>query len=129
MVKKLNKNGLRQKNKVADDSELEEKTQQIFHELYETYSYRRITAELYKTHHQKINPKKALRIMNKLGLKLTKFWRKSRRYSSYKGTIAPNPLNRRFSAKYPLQKLIADVTAFKTADEQKLYLRPIMENL
>ncbi|SDG53773.1 Transposase InsO and inactivated derivatives, partial [Facklamia miroungae] len=117
-------------NRVNPDQKLEEEIQQIFLESNETYGYRRITAELYKTHHQKINHKKVLRIMNNLGLRCTKFWRKSRRYSSYKGavgTIAPNHLNRRFSAKYPLQKLVTDVTEFKTADGKKLYLSPIMD--
>lgn len=68
--------------------------------------------------------------MNKLGLKCTKFWRKSRKYNSYKGKvgkIAPNRLNRRFEAKYPLQKITTDVTEFNTSDDKKLYLSPMMD--
>lgn len=68
--------------------------------------------------------------MKKLGIKCTKFWRKSRKYNSYKGKIgkiASNRLNRRFKAKYPLQKIVTDVTEFKTSDGKRLYLSPMMD--
>lgn len=68
--------------------------------------------------------------MDKLGLKCTKFSRKVRRYSSYKGTvgkIAKNRINRRFMTSIPLQKLVTDVTEFKCLNDEKLYLSPIMD--
>ena len=56
--------------------------------------------------------------------------RKSRQYNSYKGkvgTVAKNPLNRRFHTTIPLQKLVTDVTKFKCTGEGKLYLSPIID--
>ncbi|MEX5942311.1 IS3 family transposase [Mammaliicoccus sciuri] len=67
--------------------------------------------------------------MRELGLKCQKFTRKSR-YQSYKGTVgkvAENRLNRRFNTSIRLQKLVTDITEFKCAEEQKLYLSPIMD--
>jgi len=68
--------------------------------------------------------------MDKLGLKCTKFSRKTRKYNSYKGKvgkIAQNRLNRRFMTPIPLQKLVTDVTEFKCTNDEKLYLSPIMD--
>ena len=109
---------------------LEKEILTIFNDSQETYGYRRITVELKKRLDEKINHKKVQRLMKKLGLKCTKFWRKSRRYNSYKGKVgktAPNRLKRRFNAKYPLQKIVTDVTEFNTIDGKKLYLSPMMD--
>ena len=68
--------------------------------------------------------------MKKLGLKGDKFGRKSRKYSSYKGTIgnvAKNRINRRFHTNVCHQKLTTDITEFKCSDGVKLYLNPIMD--
>src|SRR5699024_1244853 len=57
-----------------------------------------------------------LRIMRKLNLKCIKFTRKSRKFSTYKGTIgkvAKNLINRRFNTKIALQKITTDTTEFK----------------
>lgn len=65
------------------------------------------------------NHKKVQRLMKKLGLCLTSFWRKSRKYSSYKGTVgqvAKNKLHRRFNTSVPHQKLTTDTTEFKYYD-------------
>jgi putative transposase len=78
----------------------------------------------------KVNHKKVQRIMNKMGLKGEKFRRKSRKYSSYKGTIgtvAENRINRRFHTNVCHQKLTTDITEFKCADGVKLYFNPIMD--
>lgn len=112
------------------DKELEETILRLFNASEETYGYRRITLELNKHSKEKINHKKVQRLMKKLGIQCVKFWRKSRKYNSYKGnvgTVAPNRLRRRFTAQSPLQKLVTDVTEFKTADGKKLYLSPIMD--
>lgn len=77
-----------------------------------------------------INHKKVQRIMQELGLKCHKFSRKSRSYSSYKGTvgkIAKNLINRRFHSTTPLQKLVTDVTEMKCAQGKKLYFNPILD--
>lgn len=59
-----------------------------------------------------------------------KFWRKIRKYNSYKGTVgkvAINRINRRFYTNVPHQKLTTDITEFKCAGGIKLYLNPIMD--
>ena len=48
------------------------------------YGYRRVVGEL-NNQGYKVNKKKVQRIMQKLGLQVTSFTRKSRKYSSYKG--------------------------------------------
>lgn len=92
------------------------------------YGYRRIHLELQAQGYD-VNHKKVQRLMRELGLKCVKFIRKSR-YRSYKGkvgTIAKNQLNRRFSTPHPLQKMTTDVTDFKCAGNEKLYLSPVMD--
>jgi putative transposase len=108
---------------------LEEVIQSIFEEHNGNYGYRRIRLEL-RNRGQKVNHKKVKRIMNKLGLKSDKFKRKSRKYSSYKGTVgtvAENHINRRFHTTVWHQKLTTDMTEFKCLDGVKLYLNPIMD--
>jgi putative transposase len=76
------------------------------------YGYRRIKLEL-KNRGSEVNHKKVQRIMNQLGLKVDKFSRKSRKYSSYKGTtgtVAKNRINRRFDTNVCHQKLTTDIT-------------------
>lgn len=110
------------------DQELEELIQSIFDENKGNYGYRRIQLEL-KNRGFKVNHKKVQRIMNKCGLKGDKFKRKSRKYSSYKGTtgtVAKNRINRRFHTNVCHQKLTTDITEFKCSDG-KLYLSPIMD--
>ncbi len=111
------------------DQSLEEKIQSIFEEHDGNYGYRRIQLEL-KNRGIQVNHKKVQRIMGKLELKGTKFMRKSRRYSSYKGnigTIAKNRLRRRFNTTIAHQKLTTDITEFKCSDGLKLYLSPMMD--
>ncbi|MDQ0345599.1 transposase InsO family protein, partial [Lederbergia wuyishanensis] len=111
------------------NQELEETIHSIFEEHNENYGYRRIQLEL-KNRGIIVNHKKVQRIMRKLGLKGNKFTRKSRRYSSYKGTIGKvvkNQIHRRFNTTIPYQKLTTDITEFKCADDLKLYFSPIMD--
>src|SRR5699024_12253406 len=76
--------------------------------------------------------------MNKLNLTCVKFTRKSRKYSSYKGTVgkvADNRINRRFDTHIPYQKITTDTTEFKyyTKDSsgktviEKAYLDPFLD--
>jgi transposase InsO family protein len=116
-------------NRKNPDQKLEEQIQSIFDENNGNYGYRRIHLEL-KNRGYKVNHKKVQRIMNKMGLKGEKFRRKSRKYSSYKGTIgtvAENRINRRFHTNVCHQKLTTDITEFKCADGVKLYFNPIMD--
>ncbi|WP_239454517.1 IS3 family transposase [Mammaliicoccus sciuri] len=101
---------------------------ELFQKHNGKYGYRRIYLAL-RNQGYLINHKKVQRIMRELGLKCQKFTRKSR-YQSYKGTVgkvAENRLNRRFHTSIRLQKLVTDITEFKCAEEQKLYLSPIMD--
>ena len=78
-------------NRENPDKEIEEKILEI-RERNKDYGYRRMLAEL-RNQGYSINKKKVQRIMQKLGLQVTSFTRKSRKYSSYKGkvgTVAPN---------------------------------------
>jgi transposase InsO family protein len=111
------------------DQKLEECIQSIFDENNGNYGYRRIKLEL-KNRGSKVNHKKVQRIMNQLGIKVEKFSRKSRKYSSYKGTtgtVTKNRINRRFHTNVWHQKLTTDITEFKCSDGLKLYLNPIMD--
>lgn len=102
---------------------------EIFAETNETYGYRRITEALKRRGHR-INEKRVRRLMREMNIRCTKFGRKTRKYSSYKGTvgkIAPNRFRRRFSCAYRLQKLTTDITEFKTHTEKKLYLSPVLD--
>jgi transposase InsO family protein len=118
------------------DKELEEKILEI-RKLNKDYGYRRIQGEL-RNQGYVVNKKKVQRIMQKLGLQVTSFTRKSRKYSSYKGkvgTVAPNRIRRRFYTHIPHQKITTDTTEFKyyEVDEKghmtmhKLYLDPFMD--
>lgn len=63
-----------------------------------------------------VNHKKVQRLMKKLGLLVTSFWHKSRKYNSYKGTVGKvsnNKLRRRFNTTIPHQKVTTDTTEFK----------------
>ena len=87
------------------DKELEEKIQEI-RKNNKDYGYRRIHGELHNQGYL-INKKKVQRIVQKLGLQVTSYTRKSRKYSSYKGrtgTIAPNRIRDALIRTYPIKK-------------------------
>lgn len=118
------------------DQELKDEILAI-REQHKNYGYRRITAEL-RRRDWKVNKKKVQRLCQKLGIQVTAFGRKYRKYSSYKGVvgnIVPNRLNRRFATRMIHQKITTDTTEFRyyTEDEnrklqiQKLYLDPFMD--
>lgn len=120
----------------AKDAELEDKIQAIRKEN-PSFGYRRIWGKL-RAEGQKVNRKRVQRIVKKLGLQVTSFTRKSRKYSSYKGKVgkvAPNRLKRRFDTCIPHQKITTDTTEFKyyPIDEhgrvvtKKLYLDPFLD--
>lgn len=88
------------------------------------YGYRRITAELRKTH--KINHKTVQRLMREMGI----FCRvRMKKYNSYKGEvgkIASNIIDRHFKSAKMYQKWVTDITEFSIFGV-KLYLSPIID--
>lgn len=120
----------------SPDQQIEEKMFE-FRKNNKDYGYRRMLGELRNQGHY-INKKKVQWIMRKLGLQVTSFTRKSRKYSSYKGkvgAVAPNRIRRRFNTPIPHQKIAADTTEFKYYEvvvkghmtTHKLYLDPFMD--
>ncbi|RKW36091.1 MAG: IS3 family transposase [Lachnospiraceae bacterium] len=99
------------------DKEIKNKILEI-RETHKDYGYRRVVGEL-RNKGYCVNKKKVQRIIQKLGLQVTSFIRKSRKYSSYKGkvrTIPSNRIRRRFNTYIPHQKITTDTTEFKYYD-------------
>ena len=101
------------------------------------FGYRRIWGKLHEEG-LLINRKRVQRLVQKLGLQVTSFIHKSRKYNSYKGTVghvAPNRLRRRFDTCIPHQKITTDTTEFKyyemdtkgTLITRKAYLDPFLD--
>jgi len=118
------------------NDELEEKILEIRKD-HKDFGYRRIYGELRKQG-LVINKKRVQRIVQKLGIQVTSFTRKSRKYSSYKGKvgrIAPNRIRRRFETHISHQKITTDTSEFKYYDIddkgrmiiRKLYLDPFLD--
>ena len=123
-------------DKENPDKEVEEKILEIRRE-HKDFGYRRIYGELRKSGII-INKKKVQRLIQKLGLQVKSFTRKSRKYSSYKGTVgvvAKNRVNRRFKTNVIHQKITTDTTEFKYYEFdskgrmtiKKLYLDPFLD--
>ena len=120
----------------SPNKELEDKILEI-HSDNKDFGYRRMHAMLRKQGYV-VNKKRVQRIMQKLGLQVTSFTRKSRKYNSYKGKVgkvAPNRINRRFNTHIPHQKVTTDTTELKyyEVDDKgrmiikKLYLDPFLD--
>ena len=123
-------------DKENPNQELEEKILEI-RKNNKDFGYRRIYGEL-KKQGLVVNKKRVQRIIQKLGLQVTSFTRKSRKYSSYKGKVgkvAPNRIHRRFNTCVPHQKITTDTSEFKYYEVdkkgkmhiKKLYLDPFMD--
>jgi putative transposase len=97
----------------------------IYHEHKGRYGHRQIRKALAK---QKIflDPKTVLKLMGQLGIKCQVRMKKYRSYRGNAGKIAPNILERDFSAEKPNEKWVTDVTEFHLFGE-KLYLSPVLD--
>ena len=107
------------------------------HKEHKDFGYRRMHGLLKRLGYS-VNKKRVQRIMQKNGLQVTSFTKKSRKYSSYRGKIgkiAPNRIRRRFKTNVPHQKITTDTTEFKYYEIndkghmtiKKLYLDPFMD--
>lgn len=97
----------------------------IYEDSKGRYGYRRICLFL-RNEGCNINHKTVQKLMSQLGLKAKQ---KKRHYHSYKGQIgkiAPNVIDRDFSAERPNQKWTTDVSQVCIKDE-KLYISPILD--
>lgn len=123
-------------NRPSKDAELEGKIKAI-RNSHANYGYRRIYGAL-RAEGLSVNRKRVQRVVQRLGLQVTAFTRRSRKYYSYKGKVgkvAPNRLKRRFDTCILHQKITTDTTEFKyyQLDEQghlvtkKLYLDPFLD--
>ena len=88
--------------------------------------YRQVAMVLRAEQGLSIGGKTALKLMREEGLRCRI---RRRRYDSYRGEqgkVAKNVLNRDFTARVPMKKLVTDVTEFKVAGG-KAYLSPVMD--
>src|SRR5699024_2328175 len=124
-------------NEKKPDKEIERLIKKIYEEHKVNYGYRRIGTELRNCGNM-VNSNKILLIMRKHNHKYIKFTHKSRKFSTYKGTIgkvAKNLINRRFYTNVPLQKKTTDTTEFKyyvlgsdgRINVKKAYLDPFLD--
>lgn len=108
------------------DKALKAKIKRIFIKNEGRYGYRRITLALREEGYV-VNHKKVAKLMKELGLKGER--KPKRKYQSYQGNIgkiAPNLLERNFTASKPNEKWGTDISEFKCRNE-KLYLSPIKD--
>lgn len=112
-------------NRPDPDAELKAEIQAIYEEHEGRYGYRRIRDEL-ANRGRKVNHKKVQRIMKELSLKCVVRMKKYKSYKGKVGKIAPNILDRNFTAEAPNEKWVTDITEFKLMGE-KLYLSPVLD--
>ena len=116
---------MKKKDKSDKYDEVKEVITAIYHENKGRYGYRRITIEL-RNRDIVLNHKTVQCLMRELGLVCCVRMKKYRSYKGEIGKIAPNLLNRNFTAEQPNEKWVTDVTEFSLFGE-KLYLSPILD--
>ena len=107
------------------DAELKKEIKAIYDEHEGRYGYRRIRDQLHGRG-QIVNHKKVQRIMKELGLQSLVRMKKYRSYKGTVGKVAPNILDRNFTAEKPNEKWVTDITEFKLFGE-KLYVSPVLD--
>ena len=105
--------------------ELKTAIREIFIRHKGRYGYRRITATIRNTG-STVNHKTVQRLMCEMKLKCLVRAKKYRSYRGAEGLVAPNLMNRQFSAARPNEKWATDVTEFNVGGA-KLYLSPILD--
>ena len=99
---------------------------EIFSKNYECYGYRRLHTALKKMGHF-LSEKVIRRLMKEEKIKVIKCRKK--RYSSYLGELSPaveNIVNRDFSASFPNEKRLTDISEFATS-KGKIYISVIRD--
>lgn len=98
---------------------------QIYDEHKGRYGYRRIACALTQ-HGIDLHANTVRRLMGLLGLKSVQRIKRFKSYKGHVGVVAPNLLERNFSASEPNQKWATDVTEMKMGDE-KVYLSTVKD--
>ena len=96
-----------------------EEITRIFHENKGRYGYRRVTTALRNSGFT-LNHKTVQRLMKEMGLVCRVRMKKYRSYKGEQGTVAPNLLNREFTAEKPNQKWVTDVTELDVPTQSSL---------
>lgn len=107
-------------------ADLKASIREIFDAVKGRYGHRRIHHDLQRSGWA-VAKKTVLKLMRVMGLFCQV--RRRKRYNSFRGEtgkVAPNVLDRDFTASAPNQKWVTDVTEFGVG-EQKLYLSPVMD--
>ena len=104
---------------------LRERIISIYHKHKGRYGYRRIVMEL-RNEGVVINHKTVEKLMHQAGIKSLVKVKKYRSYKGKAGKIAPNVLQRDFTATAPRQKWATDVTEFNIQGNKR-YLSPILD--
>lgn len=115
------------KRKAMPDKYSSEKQEitRIYHENKGRYGYRRLTMQL-RSRGFMLNHKTVQRLMKELGLVCRVRMKKYKSYKGEVGKIAPNLLERNFTAEKPNQKWVTDVTEFHLFG-QKIYLSAVLD--
>ena len=116
---------LKNRDKADKYSSAKKEIDSIFHENKGRYGYRRVTLEVRKSGYL-INHKTVQRLMKELNLICKVRMKKYKSYKGKVGKVAPNLINREFSATKPNQKWVTDVTEFSLFGK-KVYLSPILD--
>ena len=98
---------------------------EIYYENRGRYGYRRIQ-KVMQNEGYVISGKSVRKLMKEAGIKCEVRMKKYRSYKGQIGRIAPNLLERNFTATRPYEKLVTDVTEFSLFGA-KLYLSPVLD--
>ncbi len=98
---------------------------ELYHQNKGRYGYRRLTLAM-RDEGYVINGKTVRRLMAEAGIKCQVRMKKYKSYKGEVGKIAPNLLERDFTADAPRKKMVTDVTEFHLFGV-KIYLSPVLD--
>lgn len=113
------------RHKPDEQADAKQHIRQIFDEHNGWYGYRRITHALSERGVQ-LHCNTVRKLMVELGLKSIQRVKKFKTHWGTVGIIAPNEMDRKFTATKPNEKWVTDITEFKVGGE-KLYFSPIKD--
>jgi len=116
-----------QSEQEAKDCELIKHICQLYRESNGIFGYRRIQMNLIRRFNLYCNKKRVYRVMRAIGLKSVIRRKRPNYVRSTPEITAENVLNRDFTAENLNEKWLTDVTEFKCANGEKLYLSAILD--